>query len=234
MSEQTLISRKKFLIYHLLLPIAAFGLVILALEYTGLDVWLATHFYDQQLHLWPLREHWLSQQVIHKGGRYFVYVLGIAVLLSWLWSFRTRSALNKYNLGLAYLLAASLTGPIIVTILKSRTHIYCPWDLTIFGGNKPHIRLFDSLTSDLTVGHCFPSGHSVLGFTFVSLYYFCLIVNPRYKYLGLWVGLVWGMIFGLDQQMRGAHFLSHDISSLAICWLSASLVFGLFFRKQFK
>jgi membrane-associated PAP2 superfamily phosphatase len=34
-------------------------------------------------------------------------------------------------------------------------------------------------------------------------------------------GLAAGLIFGLAQQLRGAHFLSHDLWALAISWLVA-------------
>jgi membrane-associated PAP2 superfamily phosphatase len=37
--------------------------------------------------------------------------------------------------------------------------------------------------------------------------------------LGFALGL--GGVFGLAQQLRGAHFLSHDVWTLMICWLIA-------------
>ncbi len=43
------------------------------------------------------------------------------------------------------------------------------------------------------------------------------------------IGLVAGLIFGISQQLRGAHFLSHDLWSLTICWLVALGFFYLFF-----
>jgi membrane-associated PAP2 superfamily phosphatase len=33
-----------------------------------------------------------------------------------------------------------------------------------------------------------------------------------------------GMVFGLSQQLRGAHFLSHDLWTAALCWLVAVAV----------
>ena len=35
---------------------------------------------------------------------------------------------------------------------------------------------------------------------------------------GLAVGLLAGGVFGFSQQLRGAHFLSHDLWTLATCW----------------
>jgi len=96
----------------------------------------------------------------------------------------------------------------------------------------PYIHLFDRVDSSLPIGHCFPGGHSGGGFAFVSLYYFFLLTNPKYKFHGLGAGLIIGSVFGLTQEMRGAHFLSHDVFSLLICWTATSILFIIFFYKQ--
>ncbi len=234
MPTQIPIDRKSFIKNHLLFPLIALSVLFLCMELIQFDIWLASHFYNAELHQWPYREHWLTQTVLHKAGRYLVYAIGVGVLFCWLMAFRPKSTLNAYRRQLTFLLFASLTGPLIITYLKSHTHIYCPWDLALFGGNKPHIRLFDPIGNDLSVGHCFPSGHSGLGFTFVSLYFFFLLVKPEYKYHGLTAGLVAGFIFGINQEIRGAHFFSHDVFALAVCWFSSLLLFMVFFRERFK
>ena len=38
------------------------------------------------------------------------------------------------------------------------------------------------------------------------------------------------MLFGFSQQLRGAHFLSHDVWSAAICWLTALGVYASTWR----
>jgi membrane-associated PAP2 superfamily phosphatase len=222
----------RFWLFHLFLPLAVLIGLAAVFEFTDIDIRLSSHFYDAAARRWPWREEWLTEKVIHKGGRYFVYTLGVILLGLWLWSFRAGSRFHSVNRRLAYLVVASVTGPLVVTLLKGRTHIHCPWNLTLFGGSKPYIRLLDSVPSGMTVGHCFPSGHSVLGFTFVGLYFFFLQTKPKFRYAGLCAGLLWGLFYGVNQQVRGAHFLSHDLYSLAICWFSAVLLYWLFFRKQ--
>ncbi len=217
-----------------MLPLIALMVILLWLELTQLDLWIASHFYDAASKQWPYREHWLAQTVLHKGGRYVVYAVGLGLLVACLASFRATSAYYAIRLQLAFLVIASLLGPLIVTYLKSHTHIYCPWDLVLFGGSKPHIKLFDSVAGGLSIGHCFPSGHSSLGFTFVSLYFFCWQVKPGCKYRALTFGLGLGLVFAAAQEIRGAHFVSHDVVSLAVCWFAPLLLFVVFFRKQFK
>lgn len=222
----------KFVKNHFILPLVVLGFVLVCLEFTELDVWLAKHFYNAGLREWPYRNLWLTTSALHIGGRYLVYVIGVALLLFWLASCRATSSFNDISCPLGFLLLASLAGPLIITYLKNHTHIYCPWDLTLFGGVKPHIRLFDPIQGNLNVGHCFPSGHSALGFTFISFYFFFLWVKPEYKYYGLSAGLFAGFVFGVNQEVRGAHFFSHDVAALAICWFSSLLLFLLFYRKR--
>ena len=37
--------------------------------------------------------------------------------------------------------------------------------------------------------------------------------------IGRMTGLGTGLVFGVSQQLRGAHFLSHDVATALICWL---------------
>lgn len=220
------------LLTHLLLPGICLGSLFLYLEASGLDIWLSNHFYDAIHNEWPYKAHWFVQKVMHRGGSYVFYML-LAYILRLLWqASKTQSPWHYRRKELLYLLMASIAGPIIILCLKKMTHIYCPWDLQLFGAGKPYIRFFDSVASNLPVGHCFPAAHAGSGYTFVSLYYFLLLVRPRSRYYGLAFGLLLGFSFGAAQQLRGAHFLSHDVMSLLVCWYASSLIFLLFFAKQ--
>lgn len=223
-----------FVKHHIIWPLLL-GLVLLPIfQYTNIDLWLAKHFYNSTLRQWPYRDDWLLQTIIHKKGRTAIYVFGIGMLIGWLLSYRTNSRLLPYRKALAFLVVAGISGPLIVTYLKSHTHIYCPWDLTLFGGTKPHVLLFDHIPNTLSIGHCFPAGHSSLGFTLVNFYFFFWLVKPQYKFYGLAMSLMIGTVFGITQQIRGAHFLSHDVFTLAICWFCSASVFLIFFHRQIK
>lgn len=222
----------RFIKCHFILPLLFWLNCLAIFQFTELDVWLARHFYNAQLHLWPYREHWLLQAGIHKVGRIAVYVLGGLMLVALLLSLRATSRLVPYRKALAFLVLAGISGPLVVTYFKSHTVIYCPWDVSLFGGAKPHVKLFDRIVGSLAVGHCFPAGHSSLGFTWVNLYFFWLVVKPEYKFYGLATGLLMGLVFAAAQEIRGAHFLSHDLFSLALCWFCSFTVFMLCYGRQ--
>ena len=222
----------RFLIWHAVVPLFILVFLFIGLESSHADVWLSAHFFDPHTQLWPYKDHWLIQKVFHKGGRLFYFALLGVTLGLFLWTFKPSSSLRPFHLNLGYLFLASVCGPLIILNLKNHTHIYCPWDLQLFNSTRPYIRWLDPVPSGLPVGHCFPAAHAGSGFAFVSLYFFYRSTFPRIKYLGLGFGLGLGLIYGFTQQMRGAHFLSHDVMSLIICWFVSLLLYLLMVEKR--
>jgi len=208
-------------------PGVAFLIAIIS-EYTGLDLWLGQHFYDREHDLWPFRYAWLTEDLLHRGGRYLVVALAFVLAGLFIGTF-FRPALKPYRKDFAYILIAGISGPAIVGFCKSITHIYTPWALQIFGGAQPYIRVFDHVPASSPVGHAFPAAHASGGFAWFSMYFALRRrVVPGYR-LSLLLPLGLGAIFGLAQQARGAHFLSHDLVSLGICWLCAVFWCRLFY-----
>ena len=207
-----------------------FALAVAA-QYSGLDLWLAGHFYDASAHQWPWRDTWLTSTVLHTGARKTIVLIAVLMLLAWVLTF-IRPGLRAWRRPLGYLLVASLAGPVVVSVLKSMTHLYTPWVIREFGGNLPHLRLFDPVPAGLPVGHAFPAGHASAGYGFFSLYFLARYLRPAMTRAGLLVPVILGGTLGVDQQIRGAHFLSHDLTTAAICWLSAALLAWWFFRRH--
>lgn len=214
---------------HYLIPLLAMSLAIFS-QYSGFDLWLAGHFYDQQQHLWPYQEHWLWQTIIHRGGRDLVGVFVIVTLLLFITSFVVKQW-RHLRVRTGYVLTAVLTSLLIIGQLKSHTHIYSPWDLKQFGGSFAHIRLFDHVVQNTPVGYAFPAGHAGGGYMLFSLYFLLRETAPKYRYVFLTIATVVGMTFGIAQQLRGAHMLSHDLTAITICWLSC-IVWGKIFFKS--
>ena len=184
------------------------------------DTWIADRLFAAEGGVWSLREHPLTEQVIHRGGRLLSQCGGLAVLCAWLSTFAW-SSLRAWRRPLAILLASVLLSTGLVAALKQVLPIDCPWDLLRYGGTRPMPSLFEPVRADAAVGHCFPAAHASAGYAWVALYFFLSRVRPQWRFVGLAIGLGLGAIFGLAQQLRGAHFLSHDIVSLALCWLVA-------------
>jgi membrane-associated PAP2 superfamily phosphatase len=58
-----------------------------------------------------------------------------------------------------------------------------------------------------------------------------VVVGRKWRLLGLAVGGGLGLLFGISQQLRGAHFLSHDVWTAGICWATALLTYLLFWHR---
>ncbi|MCB1669162.1 MAG: phosphatase PAP2 family protein [Porticoccaceae bacterium] len=214
---------KKFYFYHGLLPLLLLLLATLWLDYFHFDFILSDHLYAVQGYNWNLKENWLLEGIIHRGGRIFVGVcitLNLCALIT-TWFV---SSMANYRRGLIYLLTTVLVSLVVVSGLKAITHIDCPWSFQVYGGEKPVHPVFASIFGTGT-GRCFPSGHASGGYAWIALYFFCLLCKPRWRFAGLTFGLLLGAIFGFSQQFRGAHLLSHDIWTVGICWFTALIGF---------
>lgn len=205
-----------------------YTLTMLLLDVAGGDIWLATKLYNLQGQQWLLRDFWLTEDVLHKGARQLNYVLVAAVLLTALY-YRyvvptKRARANAYLALFLALISAFAT----VAWLKAITNVSCPWHLSLFGGAEPYVHLFQPKPAFVPYQKCFPAGHASVGYAWVALYYFFAKTHPKYRCLGLAIGLAAGMILGFTQQLRGAHFLSHDLTTLCISLCCAKFCFALF------
>jgi membrane-associated PAP2 superfamily phosphatase len=214
-----------------LLVAVAVTLLAIASEYSGLDLYLGGLVYDNVSGTWPYRSLFLTSTVLHTWGRYFVVLLGLSGVVLLLAGYRVRT-LAPYRKALLFVLVAGVTGPAIVSLLKSTTHIYTPWSLAQFGGTMPYVRLFDSAPPGSLPGHAFPGGHASGGFAWFGPYFLLLAAGSRYRRLALLFPLLLGGLFAATQELRGAHFLSHDLIALAICWTAALCWALVFFGRQ--
>lgn len=203
--------------------------LLLALDVAfGLDQRLADALYAWQGHHWALRHALVTEGLLHRAGRFASLFAWLAVLGAWVASLRSVRA-QAWRKPLAYLLLSTLVSTALIAWMKSWSSVDCPWDLLRYGGSHPMLGMFDARPSGLRGGgHCFPAAHAGSGYAWVALS-FCLgMVRPRWRNAGLMLGLSVGAVFGFVQQLRGAHFLSHDLVSLALCWSVAALLHRAF------
>lgn len=204
-------------------------------QLSGIDEWLATKLYIYTDN-WQSKNNWWLDAVAHKGGRYLVIIVMLSLLSLTIVSYwRALWQPWQRKIG-AYVCVATLSAIGIVSFLKGITTLPCPWDIQGFGGDRPPVYLYDVFASDLVTGHCFPAGHASGGYAFFSLYFAAKVwrcKSPQSSSYNLWFlpGAFLGTIFGIDQQLRGAHFLSHDIASALICWGVCALLYWGFFTR---
>jgi membrane-associated PAP2 superfamily phosphatase len=210
----------RFYFHHLWAPLAVFACLSLLLIVLHGDLWLADRLYTMEGHRWSLQTGYVTQDLLHATGRQaskdLWFALALIVAMSLLlpqW--------KRWRWPLLYLLLATALSTAAVGLLKRWTNMDCPWDLLRYGGNRDYYTLFMHRPSILGHATCFPAGHASAGYAWIALYFFFLSTRPRWRWWGLGFALALGAVFGIAQQLRGAHFLSHDVWTLMICWLIA-------------
>jgi len=94
--------------------------------------------------------------------------------------------------------------------------------------------MLDPVPADASRGHAFPAGHASGGYCFLSVYFVLLRYRSHYREYGLLFGLTIGFIFGVGQQLRGAHFPSHDLVTIVICWYASLVCYFLFYPQEWQ
>lgn len=186
-------------------------------------LWDATSLDLQMARLWgtasgfALRDHWLASGVMHQGGRVLAWALAGLLLLNVFRPLLRRQTLRERVWWLGVVVACV----VLVPLLKRASPTSCPWDLAEFGGVAQYVSHWRLGVPDGGGGHCFPSGHASAAFAFLGGYFALKRAYPVAALGWLFGVLAAGVLFGLGQLARGAHYPSHTLWTAWICWTVA-------------
>jgi membrane-associated PAP2 superfamily phosphatase len=161
---------------------------------------------------------WWARELIHQAGRWLPRAVAALAAVGWLASFRI-AALRAWRRELLFVFAGMTLVVGLVGVLKELTDVDCPWDLADFGGRNPYVTLFGARPHGLKHAACFPGSHSSSGFALLAVYFALRGRTPRAACVVFWSALCVGLVFAFGQEARGAHFVSHDLTSAALAWL---------------
>jgi len=204
-------------------------LCLLIIDYFKLDFYFADLIY-QKNQAWNHKSSWLMSTVLHKYAKNIVIFGFLVFTIRTLYIAKKDKASNPHPKLVLIVALMAATG--MVSVLKTIFEVDCPWDLILYGGTKPYFQLISYDPAYLPSSGCFPAAHASVGFTLISIYFYCSIHLKKYKNRALYTALILGFSFGLVQQIRGAHFISHTIWSLIICILVNILIYSLAYRKK--
>jgi membrane-associated PAP2 superfamily phosphatase len=212
---------------HVAAPFILMGALWLLLEVGGLDRAIAQALFYSDATGWlgTGANDWWAHRLLHTGGSWFVRGVAVAALITYLASFRV-AALAGWRREALFVFAGMAVVTACVGLLKQVTNVDCPWDLADFGGTRPYVALFASRPDTLPHAACFPGAHSSSGFSLLAIYFALRDREPRFARIALVAGIAIGVVFAFGQQARGAHFLSHDLTSAAIAWTVLLALYG--------
>lgn len=191
------------------------------------DLWLTKTFIYNGGFL--LRDDFFFEVIMHKYAAKAVILLNVLIFLA---IFMAKDQKKKKKL--IYIIVATLLSMLIVSLLKRITVIACPWSLSEFGGSASYIHFWEMISSRYPYSSCFPAGHSSGGFSLVSIFYAGRLFDHKSRYVYLLPALVVGLSFGIVQQMREAHFLSHDLMTIAVCICVNYVLSWILLSKKIK
>jgi membrane-associated PAP2 superfamily phosphatase len=166
--------------------------VLAAIHYSNLGIRIADHFFDAASARWIGANTWWASTLLHDGGRWLMRLVALGALVCWVASYRP-GASPRLRAAAAYPTLSIVLSTSLVGALKSVTNVDCPWDLERYGGQ---------ILADVPVLPAWAE-------------------SSRKRWIGLAIGITVEATLSISQQARGAHFLSHDLTSAALCWLVA-------------
>lgn len=176
-----------------------------------------------------LKENWWLSSLLHTRGQQLsvlAYLFLLAMVFWPLGPFRVSTRRERVASLLA--ITASLVA---VSILKRISLTSCPWDLLVFGGPATYVSHWSLGVTDGGGGRCFPSGHASSALAFMAVSFPALFSTDAMRHAQghRWLAgvILWGLVFGATQTVRGAHYPSHTLWTAWICWTSAWIVYRL-------
>jgi membrane-associated PAP2 superfamily phosphatase len=192
-------------------------LLVLIWDASGLDLALA-HWYGTDSGF-PLQHDRLLSVWLHDGVRKAGWVLLLALTAGiWLPVGPLRRLTRRQ---LAWMVGSIWMSLVVVVLLKGISRTSCPWDVDTFGGPFPYVSHWNWLVSDGGPGRCFPGGHASTAFAFLPVAWWLRGTHPAMATVWLVLVMTVGLSLGWVQQMRGAHYFSHNLWTLWVCATTA-------------
>lgn len=200
-------------------------------EFTPLDLSLQDHLYNFSTHQWRIDGTApLPRALFYTGPKIALILFAIALLIAVLRPAGRSGGIPAADQppiptptdrrALLVVLLTLISGPVLVGIGKAVTNIFCPSEITRYGGDVAYMRVFDRYPPGQRParrGRGFPAGHASGGFALLSLA--GLARTRRGQWIGAGIGIALGGIMGVYQMLKGAHYLSHTVVTALISWL---------------
>lgn len=205
--------------------------IIVFFEYTPVDLWLQSYFYQPETGQWLVdRQQPLLKWLFYDGIKQLFIAANLG-LLGVLIFMRHRPWVQCRRQALWTIFLSCLIVPLTISTLKIITQVPCPKHLQRFGGTYPYIRLLtpypEGFNPRLKRTECYPAGHASGGFALFALA--TLAKRRRHQIFLLLLAFGIGWIIGGYKMLIGDHFLSHTLvsmvlSGLLVTWIHAAVI----------
>lgn len=212
--------------------------VILIFQFSHLDVFFQSFFYNFESKLWIVDEdNYLLDLIFYSGFKKLFIVFSICLLLVVILSFFKKIAIiESYKKGLIIVILSTILVPLSLVSVKNISNMPCPNDTVTFGGSYPEIKVFEYYPKEFVQESrikCWPAGHATMGFSLMSLFF--LFKRQKNRNIALVSSLFIGFCTGAYKVLVGDHFVSHTIITMICSWLIILLIARfseIYFQKE--
>ena len=187
---------------------------------SGVDVWVQSHFYNQNTHSWMLdKSETVLKFLFYDGIKFAIIIFNVALLFMLIIGYK-KPLIKQHRRALIIIIASAIFVPLLVGSLKDVTNMPCPKNLERFGGDHPDTCVWEKYNNELCKMakiKCWPAGHASGGFALLSLVY--IFGSFRGKAIAVAVAMSVGWSMGVYKMLIGDHFLSHTIITMIMAWL---------------
>jgi membrane-associated PAP2 superfamily phosphatase len=190
-------------------------------ELTNLDLALQDRFFNFETKQWLVDEKApVGRLFFYNGPKLVIWLIALVALTLAIGParWRERFALNRRGLWLGVLVIA--TVPALAGLVKRCTNVFCPSEVRRYGGDVAYAKLCSPYPAEDRPprrGGCFPAGHASGGFALLGLLAVRATRRWRNGVIALGLGVGWWM--GGYQMLKGAHYLSHTVTTMLVAWL---------------
>ncbi len=222
----------RFLVLCLGLPLLA----VLLWDFSGLDRTVIAWYGSTQGFYW--KDHYWLTEVLHVGVRRLCVLLALYCIVAiWLPLGPWRVTTQRQRVWLACNVWLCAIG---IAALKSASLTSCPWDMAEFGAKGYYVWHFASqlgldtnlgfsASADGGPGRCFPSGHASSFFSFLPAFWLMYMHNARRARQWVVAWCIIGLCLSWIQVMRGAHYPSHLLWTMWLCWAAGTVTAPLMY-----
>lgn len=196
------------------------GIIIFFGLNSSVDVWVQNHFYNFQTHQWIIvrgERPWLDF-ILYDGIKKFLIVCYSLLLIGLIVGYKLRW-IRRYRREIIIMVLSGIFVPMTIVALKTATNVPCPRDWQMYGGEYPHVGVFDSYPKDFCQQsriRCWPAGHASFGFSLLALIAISRTKRQQWIAFSLSMTTAWSM--GLYKILKGDHFFSHTLIAMVMGW----------------
>ncbi len=224
-----MVSTNKALVVTFLLM----GGVILLFGLNGnLDVWVQNYFYHPQTHSWIIvrGEHPWLDFILYDGIKKLLIIFYSLLLIALILAYK-HPWVKQFRREIIILVLSGIFVPTTIVALKTITNVPCPRDWQMYGGEYPHVGVFDPYPAEFcqkSTIRCWPAGHASFGFSLLA--FIAIARTRREKWMAVIGSLSVAWSMGWYKILKGDHFLSHTIIAMVMGWFIILLIVRLMDR----